>query len=317
VADPSTGLYVYCSTYNPPGWYQVGGTSAGAPQWAALVALANQGRASGVSGNKDIYSPTVAGTPTTINANNFLDISSGSNGSDPDDMSVLGYDLVTGLGSPVVTGVVPALAALAPASPDFSVSVTPTSQTVAPGGSTSYTVTVSALGGFGGIVNLTVSGSGATYTLSASSVTGSGTSTLSIKAGTTTGPFTFTVTGTSGSLNHSTTATLVVAAQDFSISASPTSQTVKQGKSTSYRVTVAPSGGFNSAVTLSASVSVSPAASSGPTVSFSPQTISGGSGNSTMTVRTGNSTSRQNYTITITGTGGSVQHSTSVSLTVR
>jgi subtilase family serine protease len=319
LADPNTGVYVYCSTYGrSAGWWQVGGTSAGAPQWAALIALANQGRASGVSGNKDIYSATVAGTPPTINLNNFLDISSGSNGSDPDDISVGGYDLVTGLGSPVATRVVPALVALALASPDFSVSVTPTSQTVAPGGNTSYTVTVSALGGFSGTVNLSVSGlpagASASFNPNPLSVSGSGSSTLSITAGTTSGSFT--ITGTSGSLVHSTTATLVVAAQDFSISASPTSQTVKQGKSTSYRVTVAPSGGFNSAVTLSASVSVSPAASSGPTVSFSPQTISGGSGNSTMTVRTGNSTPRQNYTITITGTGGSVQHSTSVSLTV-
>ena len=132
------------------------------------------------------------------------------------------------------------------------------------------------------------------------------------------GTYPITVTGTSGTLSHSTTATLVVvAAQDFSISASPPSQTVKQGKSTSYTVTVAPSGGFASTVSLSASVSVSPAAASGPTVSFSPQKISGGSGKSTMTVTTGKSTPTQNYTITITGTGGSVQHSTSVSLTVQ
>jgi subtilase family serine protease len=317
VADPNTGLYVYCSTYSPPGWYQVGGTSAGAPQWAALIALANQGRVSGVSGNSDIYRTTVAGTPPTISANNFLDISSGSNGSNPDDMSVVGYDLVTGLGSPVATGVVPALVALAPASPDFSVSVTPTSGSVAPGGGTSYTVNVSALDGFSGTVSLTVSGlpTDATYAFNPSSVSGSGSSTLSITAGTTTGTFTFKVTGTSGSLTHSATATLVVGTPDFSISASPTSQTVRHGSSTSYTVTVAPLGGFVGTVSLTASVS--PVVSSGPTVSFSPVQISGGSGNSTVTVRTSGSTPRRGYTITITGTSGSTSHSTSVSLTVR
>jgi hypothetical protein len=110
VADPNTGVYVYCSTYFPPGWYQVGGTSAGAPQWAALIALANQGRTTGISGNGDIYNARVAGIAPTIEALNFHDISSGSNGSDADDMSVVGYDLVTGLGSPVVTGLIPALA---------------------------------------------------------------------------------------------------------------------------------------------------------------------------------------------------------------
>jgi len=318
VADPNTGLYVYCSTYSRRGsWFQVGGTSAGAPQWAALIALANQGRASGVNGNNDIYSTTVAGTPPTI-ANNFLDISSGSNGSDQDDFSLVGYDLVTGLGSPVATGVVPALVSLAPASPDFSVSVTPTSQTVASGGSTSYTVTVRPLGGFIGIVNFSVSGlpTDASYTLA--SVTGSGSSTLTITAGATPGTFLLTVTGTSsGSLTHWATATLMIVAPNFSISASPTSQTVKQGKSTSYTVTVAPSSGFTGTVSLGANVS--PVVSGGPTVSFNPQSvrIRNGSGNSTMTVSTSNRTPTGTYTITISGTGGSTQQGTSVSLAVK
>ncbi len=43
-ADPNTGYAVYDS-YGSSGWGQYGGTSAGAPQWSALIALANQGRA--------------------------------------------------------------------------------------------------------------------------------------------------------------------------------------------------------------------------------------------------------------------------------
>jgi subtilase family serine protease len=43
-ADPNTGFYVYDRT-GGSGWYAVGGTSAGAPQWAALIAIANEGRA--------------------------------------------------------------------------------------------------------------------------------------------------------------------------------------------------------------------------------------------------------------------------------
>jgi subtilase family serine protease len=42
-ADQSTGVYVYDTT-GGGGWYMVGGTSAGSPQWASLLAIANEGR---------------------------------------------------------------------------------------------------------------------------------------------------------------------------------------------------------------------------------------------------------------------------------
>ena len=47
-ASPSTGVAVYDSVpYNGTtyGWLEVGGTSAAAPQWSALLAIADQGRA--------------------------------------------------------------------------------------------------------------------------------------------------------------------------------------------------------------------------------------------------------------------------------
>ena len=47
-ASPSTGFAVYDSVaYNGTtyDWLKVGGTSAGAPQWSALLAIADQGRA--------------------------------------------------------------------------------------------------------------------------------------------------------------------------------------------------------------------------------------------------------------------------------
>src|SRR5436190_18919379 len=51
----------------------------------------------------------------------------------------------------------------------------------------------------------------------------------------------------SGSLTHTTTVTLVVnAPADFTLSAAPASQTVTQGGSTSYAVTISPTGGFRS-----------------------------------------------------------------------
>src|ERR1035438_8494977 len=90
--------------------------------------------------------------------------------------------------------------------PDFTISGNPGSQTVNPGGSTSYTVSVGALSGFSGTVNLSVSGlpTGATAAFSPTTVSGSGSSTLTVTTTTevATGNTTLTITGTSGALTH-------------------------------------------------------------------------------------------------------------------
>src|SRR5205085_7758313 len=59
--DPNTGFAVYDSLPDQgfSGWQVVGGTSAGAPQWAALVAIANQGRALAGAGSLDGVSQTL------------------------------------------------------------------------------------------------------------------------------------------------------------------------------------------------------------------------------------------------------------------
>jgi polygalacturonase len=199
-------------------------------------------------------------------------------------------------------------------SPDFSISATPASQAVTAGSGTSYTTTVTALSGFTGTVNLSVSGlpSGASGSFNPTSVAGSGNSTLSITTATSTpaGTYTLTITGTSGSLTHSTTVTLVVNVPDFSISASPASQTVTQGSGTSYTATVSALNGFTGTVSLS--VSGLPTGASG---SFNPTSVAG-SGSSTLSVTTATSTPAGTYTLTITGTSGSLTHSTTVTLVV-
>jgi Zn-dependent metalloprotease len=97
----------------------------------------------------------------------------------------------------------------------------------------------------------------------------------------------------------------------FTLAASPTSLTVAQGASGSSTMTTTVSGGFNSAVALSAA-----GAPSGATVSFSPTSIAApGSGTSTMTVAAGTAAAGT-YTITVTGSGGSVTKTATVSLTV-
>src|SRR6266566_2410837 len=129
----------------------VGGTSAGAPQWAALIALANDlraknGSATLTSANSILY-PLAQGStivPYTINAAYFYDVSQGNNGGYNAGPT---YDFVTGLGSPVAAALVPALA---PSSqtPDFSLSASPASTTVSAGTSASYPVSVATSGGF-------------------------------------------------------------------------------------------------------------------------------------------------------------------------
>jgi serine protease len=96
--------------------------------------------------------------------------------------------------------------------PDFSLSASPSSQTVARRSSTSYTVTVTPSGGFAGTVTFSVSGltGGAKASFNPTSVNTSGSSKMTVTAGNKTGTLTLTITGTSGSLQHTTSVTLIV-----------------------------------------------------------------------------------------------------------
>jgi hypothetical protein len=96
----------------------------------------------------------------------------------------------------------------------------------------------------------------------------------------------------------------------FSLSASPASQTVTQGDGTTYDITVTPSGGFTGDVALSFS-----SLPAGPTGSFNPNSVLGGSGSSTLSVGTSSSPA-DTYTLTVTGTSGSLSSSTQVTLVV-
>ena len=138
-ADPATGFYVY-DTYQYSGWYAVGGTSAGAPQWAALIAIADQGRALIGLGSLDGPSqtlPQIYQMPASI----YHDITAGNNGYP----AGLGYDLVTGRGSPIAILVI---ANLAPANNTAPTVVTPASAT--PNPVTGTTTALSVLGADGG-----------------------------------------------------------------------------------------------------------------------------------------------------------------------
>ena len=102
-ANPNTGFAVYDTVPdgNQTGWFQIGGTSAGAPQWAALIAIVNQNR---VAAGKSTLSNAPAAIYSLPSAD-FHDITTGSNGL----RATAGYDPVTGRGTPIARLVVQGL----------------------------------------------------------------------------------------------------------------------------------------------------------------------------------------------------------------
>ncbi len=97
---------------------------------------------------------------------------------------------------------------------DFALVALPTGRPVTRGGSTSYTVTIAPSNGFTGPVSLSQSGLPASATASFSPNPATSSSTLSVTTtgATATGSFPVTIAGTSGSLTHSATVTLVIQA---------------------------------------------------------------------------------------------------------
>jgi subtilase family serine protease len=110
-AAPSTGVPVYDTvTYQgEKGWFQLGGTSASAPQWAGLFAIANSmRRASGKANLSHTNNALYAIAKSTYS--DYHDIHSGTNGTCGSlCISVIGYDTVTGIGSPRGSVLIPAL----------------------------------------------------------------------------------------------------------------------------------------------------------------------------------------------------------------
>jgi len=220
-------------------------------------------------------------------------------------VGVSDYRLFDGSGNPVKGG---------GSGPDFSLSASPTSLTVAQGASGTSTVAISPLNGFTGTVSLTASGlpSGVTASLSPASLSGYAGSTLTVIVGSEVPPgaYTATVTGTSGGLTHGATVTVTVPAPDFSLSASPSVLSVAQGGRGTSTLTVSPLNGFMGSVSLSAS-----GLPSGVTAAFSPASVAG-SGSSVLTLLVGAGVPPGNYSVTVIGVSGSLTRTTAVYLTV-
>jgi subtilisin family serine protease len=99
------------------------------------------------------------------------------------------------------------------------------------------------------------------------------------------------------------------AAPDFTLSASPTSRTIRRSQSTTYTITVNRQNGFTSNVALSVS-----GLQSGWSATFATNPAAT---TSTLTINASSSAARTTATLTITGVGGGKTRTTTVSLTVR
>jgi hypothetical protein len=97
-------------------------------------------------------------------------------------------------------------------SPDFSLSASPSSVSVAPGGQGTSTITVNPIDGFNSSVTLSASGmpSGVTAGFNPNPTSTTSLLTLTVPAGTPTGTSTVTITGVSGSLTHQTSLQLTI-----------------------------------------------------------------------------------------------------------
>lgn len=105
-ANPNTGVWIYDTTSYEglSGWIGVGGTSAGAPQWAAIFAEAQHANSS-LNGSNVLAALYSVYNSSSYNPA-FHDITSGSNGAYT---ATTGYDEVTGIGSPNVSILIPLL----------------------------------------------------------------------------------------------------------------------------------------------------------------------------------------------------------------
>jgi len=309
--------YYVCADQTACTANEFGGTSFAAPLWAGYLALVNEQAVTNGNPTLGFINPTLysIGQSSTYTTD-FHDIVSGSNGFS----ATTGYDLATGWGSPNGTALLNALAGPVSTTPGFALSASPGSVSVVQGGTGTSTITGTVTGGFNSAVALSTSAlpSGVTASFNpASFATGSGTSTLTLSVSSTTaaGTYPITITGTSGSTTESTTVSLVVTAPvaaNFTISVSPTAGSLDLGQSGFAVVSTTVSGGFDSAIALSAS-----GVPSGVTSSFSPSSIAApGSGSSDFILTVSRSAKTGTFPIVITGTGGGVTHSTTLTFEV-
>jgi cellulase/cellobiase CelA1 len=195
----------------------------------------------------------------------------------------------------------------------FTLKPSATALSVVAGASGTDTITVTDISPFVGSVAFSATGqpTGVTASFSPASSTTSSLLTLATSSTTAAGTYTITITGTSGTLSATTTISLTVTSPTggFTIRPSATALSIAQGASGTDTITVTDISPFTGSVAFAAS-----GQPTGVTASFSPTSSTT---SSVLTLTVGSTVAAGTYTITITGTSGTLSPvTTTITLTV-
>lgn len=319
----------------------LGGTSLAAPRWAGFLALVNeQAAANGDSSVGFLSSLAWSIGQGSSYDTAFHDVTTGCNpsgstvpaqfASSTGFCAMTGFDMVTGWGTPNGQGTFDTLSPISTTNPYFTLAASPSTVNLTPGGAQqTTTITLTPTNGFTGTIYLCTailgSPAGLSATLNPTSITNSGTSTLTITAGsnTSSGTQILVVTGNSNSSCTGTqppqqAAYVTLALPDFSLSVSPTNPPaypdepnsiyLNQGGTASATVTVNQQNGFSGAVDLSVN-----GLPSGVTASFSPTSATT---TSDLSLSAGSTAITGTDYLAVTGTSGSITGSLNAPYTI-
>ena len=199
--------------------------------------------------------------------------------------------------------------------PDYAITATPSIRTVSAGQQAVYSVGMTPSNGFVAPVTLIVAGlpsSVGVAAISPGSVTGTTTAQLTISTvgSAPVGSYPINVIGTSGAFSHTTTVTLTVTKADFTMTASPSTQTVNRGQTATYQLVLGSVGGFSGSVKITTS---GPPAGSTVTITPTQVTVPG---TSTVRITTNSRTKRGTFSVVITAKTATTTHVATVSVTV-
>ena len=300
-------------------WYVIAGTSAASPSFAGVMAIVNQKQGGAGQGNAN---PTLYGM-LDASQNPFHATPAGNNsvpGVTGFTASGAAYNLATGLGSVdaslLVNGWPGSGTVTTPAG--FSLKASAASESLLQGKSATFTVAVSATGGFTSTVNLTAkTPAGVTLSFSPASVKpgASATATLTVANTAAAGTSNITITGASGSTTTTTTVGLtILGPPTLTLGLAKSKVTVAQGAASSLQITTTTGGSFSGTVSLA--VSGLPTGVTAVWTNGSYASTVAGSTTSTLTLKATTAAAVATTALKITATGDGINGQASESLQV-